>query len=140
MILYRGTPYREKRFRPEAYGCVFFASTFETAAEYAAGEKAVVEKWSGYVAKYDVGRQHLLDADDRKSMSEILGRPHHPEDEILFFEPTEDWIQAVTRRGYTGTKLGDEICIFDVENVTVIDIWRVELSESKRSWHKKRIR
>lgn len=137
MIVYRGTPYRERRLRPAGYECVFFASTFDTAADYAAGEKAVDEKGWGYVAKWDVGRQKLLDADDQKAVAKVFGRPPLQEDQILFFEPTMDWVEAVMAKGYTGTRLGDDLCVFDASDAELLSAWRVELSESGRSWQKR---
>jgi hypothetical protein len=142
VILYRGTPVPERRPETRAYDCVFFASTFDTAADYAAGEKAVDEKGYGFVQKYDVGPQRLLDEDDPEArwlIVQTVGGPVTDDALILFLEPTPEWRDAVAARGYTGTRLGDDICVFDPRGITLLAGWRVEWDAPRDRWRRYKV-
>ena len=142
MIAFRGTPVREKRPIQRRYECIFFASEFDTAAEYAAAEKAVDDKGYGFVQKYDLGRQRILDSDDleaREILRAYIGRTPINDDLIMYFEPEQEWIDTITSRGYTGTRLGDDICVFDVRGIRLLGSWRVEWNNARNRWNKQKI-
>jgi len=129
MILYRGTKSKERLpFRGYRGACVFFTSRFDTAADYAAGEKSVDESGRGWVQKYDVGRQQILDAGSREArhiLANYYKSPFQLYMEEQFLEPADMFVQVVTSEGYSGLKLGDELCLFWIREAVLLSRWRV---------------
>jgi len=131
MILFRGTWGSERKPRPRQFECVFFSPTFEYAAGYAAGEMSGHDRGRGYVQRYRLPEQRLLDRHTKEAWD--LGLEYnapHPMDEQLhldlFWDPPKSWMKFLAERGFTGTLTGPDICIFDPSGAVLTDQWRVE--------------
>lgn len=110
MILYRGTPVPEKSPEPREYAAVFFASDKQYAATY--GE---------FVQTYEVGRQKILGSGSREAFDLVWKfrrrRPDKLEIEDLFFHPTPKLVRFLSKFGFTGTAVGDNIGLWDLRKV-----------------------
>lgn len=140
MLLYRGTSEPQEVPLSQKYECVFFSPDFTYAADYAVGERGYQYIDHGFVQQYRLPKQHLLDIGVREAfdlVKEFTGkRPRKWNDEamlMLFWEPPPEWVDLVKDRGYSGTSMGFNWCIFDVSEVNLVAQWKVWAAGRKPS-------
>ncbi len=140
MILYRGTWSPEKQPAPRAYVCVFFTLDFAYAVDFAAWEQSGHDRGFGYVQRYRLPKQNLLDRHTKQAvdLAQEYSPGEIPEDWhlMLFWDPPGSWVDFLIDKGFTGTKTGPDICIFDVSKAVLTGRWHV----SDVSWNSKKRR
>lgn len=134
MLLYRGTPVPQMAPVSSEHECVFFSPDYDYAVEYAVGERSEGKSDYGFVQKYRLPKQRLLDIGARKAfdlVKELTGeRPKKWSDPMmlsLFWDPGPEWIDRVAAAGYTGTSMGYNLCIFDVSKAKLVAQWKLWL-------------
>jgi hypothetical protein len=120
MFLYRGTPVPENFPELRNYECVFFTSTILMASEYAAGEGTSSASTSGYVQKYAIRRPRLFNFKE--------GRSWETGEE--FESPSKGFVKSLRDVGYVGVRAGEDIYLFDLEGLHLLDRWAVRYEES----------
>lgn len=109
---------------------MFFAPNIELASEY-----------GDFIQKYKIGRQRILNFGTpaaRRLVFKVTGhqpaRGHHDEIELdLFWHPTERWVRAVLKAGYTATAFGGDIALLDLSGLRFLERYRVTFDRSGRA-------
>jgi hypothetical protein len=112
MIVYRGTPEPESRPDKRDFAGVFFSTKTAVAAQY-----------GPYLAKYEIPKQRLLnvDSDEAPKLAYIHSGEKHEEAIIdTFAFPDKVWVAILKIKGYTGTRFGDDIFIYDLTGIRLV--------------------
>lgn len=146
MILYRGTWSPEERAAPREYPCVYFTPDFSDAVNYAAGEKSGHNRGEGYVQRYRLPKQKILDRQTKEARDLALefepGEFFEDWHLMLFWDPPGKWIDFVEKRGYTGMKTGWDICIFNADKAVLTGRWHVsdvEYRQGRLRWKEEQV-
>jgi hypothetical protein len=88
---------------------VFFARKLDVAAQY-----------GDYIQEYEVPWQRLLWVGSSKAKRLVFFHTGYKDDEALietFAFPDEAWVEILRDQGYTGTRFGDDVLLFDLSRL-----------------------
>jgi hypothetical protein len=112
MIVYRGTPSQESGPEKRDFAGVFFAAKPEVAAQY-----------GPYLAKYEIPEQRLLNVDSDEAVRLAFAHNGEEGDEAIvdtFAFPDKWWVAILKAFGYTGTRFGDDVFIYDLTDLKLL--------------------
>lgn len=117
MKLYRGVPEGgDDELKPRHFSAVFFSESPEAAAQYGNVHEYVV----------NMGGRPILNIDDAKTpelVKEFSGRGLENPDDLedvtveYFMFPFTEWTEFLQSKGYSGTRIGHDVALFNTQGV-----------------------
>ena len=112
MILYRGTPEPEARPRARNFAGAFFATKAKVAAQY-----------GPFLQRYDTPPQRLLDVDSEEAGRLVYFHTGSMDEQTLaetFMFPDTSWVRVLRAKGYTGTRFGADVFLYDLRGIRAV--------------------